>query len=65
MRDLLRHINARDVHFYAGVGLVAAGFYCVYPPLALIAPGVVFLYVSLRGCRHGNPRQHRTAEYDP
>jgi len=48
MRDLLRQINARDVHFYAGVGLVAAGFYYVYPPLALIAPGAVFLYVSLR-----------------
>src|SRR5690606_32747427 len=48
MRDLLRQINARDVHFYAGGGLVAAGLYYVYPPLALIAPGAVFLYVSLR-----------------
>ena len=48
MRDIFRHINARDVHFYAGIAMLAAGAYFVYPPLALIAPGVVFLYVSLR-----------------
>lgn len=48
LRKLFQNIDARDVHFYAGVAMVAAGLYYVYAPLALIAPGVVFVYVSLR-----------------
>ena len=41
-----------DIYDALGIGgliLLAAGLYFVYPPLALIAPGVVLLVAAVAG----------------
>jgi len=37
--------------FLAGLGLFAAGAHQIYPPAALIGPGVVLMVISLFGDR--------------
>lgn len=40
-----------DIIFLVGLVLVTAGFYFVWPPLALIVPGVAFCVVGVFGAR--------------
>lgn len=35
-----------DSHAYGGLLLLAAGFYFVYAPLALIVPGLILAYLG-------------------
>lgn len=43
--------DLRDAVFALGLVLTSTGLYLVYPPAALIFPGLVLLYVSLKGGR--------------
>lgn len=47
IKKLVKNIDARDVHFYGGTAMLAAGAWFIYEPAALIAAGLVFLYVSI------------------
>lgn len=48
MKTLLTFIRniTPDLVALAGLGLVSAGLYMVYPPAALIVPGLVFFAVG-------------------
>lgn len=59
MRQFFKALDARDIHFYLGAALIASGLYFVYPPSALIVPGCLFTYISMRRpSTHGHPEQH-------
>jgi hypothetical protein len=44
-------MSLRDVVFFAGLILTAAGLGMVYLPLALIAPGMVLMWLGLGASR--------------
>lgn len=48
---LHRNIDARDVIGLLGLVLLGAGLALVWPPAALIAPGVVLIYVAIFGVK--------------
>lgn len=45
------HIDARDVHAYTGILLIAAGLAHIYWPASLIVSGAILLYLALRGVK--------------
>lgn len=46
-------VTKSDVFLLIGLGLLAAGFYFVYPPLALILPGAFFVGMGVLGALSG------------
>ncbi len=51
MKNISKLIDARDLHLYAGTAMLAAGAWLIMPAAGLIAPGLVFIYVALRGIK--------------
>ncbi len=43
----------RDVFFFSGIALMAAGLYFVYWPMSLVVPGAIFIIMGLAGGRTG------------
>lgn len=41
-------LDARDLHAYGGIGLIAIGAGAIYWPAALIVSGSILLYLALR-----------------
>lgn len=58
LEEFLGKFDARDFHVYAGTALLAAGLGFVWWQAALIAPGVIFIYIALRRVDIGHPKQH-------
>lgn len=48
--------DARDIMLVIGLGLLAIGLWQVYPPAALIAPGIILTGVAIFGVKH-SPEQ--------
>jgi len=42
------NIDARDVHVYAGIVLLAVGCCMIYQPAGYIAAGITLLFIALR-----------------
>ncbi len=43
-----KSIDIRDVHAYAGTGLLAVGSYMIYEPAGFITAGAVLLFIAFR-----------------
>lgn len=48
---IFRVLKPNLVVFLVGLGLFAAGAYLIYPPAALIGPGLALMAISLFGGR--------------
>jgi len=42
------HVDARDLHAYAGIILLAVGCGMIYRPAGYIAAGIMLLFIALR-----------------
>lgn len=42
------NIDARDVHVYAGIVLLAVGCHMIYQPAGYIVAGITLLFIALR-----------------
>jgi len=58
LKEFFGQFDARDIHFYAGTALLAAGLGLLWWKAALIVPGLVFLYIALRRVDSGHTKQH-------
>jgi hypothetical protein len=47
----IKAVDARDVAFLGGLGLLSFGAWLAYEPAGFIVPGVVFFALSLLGAR--------------
>jgi hypothetical protein len=45
---LKSNIDLRDIHVYIGILLITAGCFLIYQPAALLAPGVLLLWLGVR-----------------
>ena len=45
---LLNKLDARDIHAYAGIILVAIGANLIYPPAGYITAGAILLFIAFR-----------------
>ena len=46
-RGVRSRVDARDVCLLAGLGLTSGGSYWISPPVGLLAPGVILLWLAL------------------
>jgi hypothetical protein len=44
-----KYFDIQDLFVFGGIGLVTTGLWMVYPPIALIIPGLFFVWLGLRG----------------
>lgn len=49
MKFLKEHFDLRDLHAYTGILLITAGCFFVYRPAALIVPGIILVWMAMRG----------------
>lgn len=45
----MQNLDKRDLTFFMGLLLLTAGAYFVYAPAALIVPGALLVWISLKG----------------
>lgn len=51
MKSILTLIDGRDALLFVGLALLGGGLWLIHPPAALIADGVVLIYVAVAGAK--------------